>query len=247
MCRILKWLGEVSQNAANACYGAVITQDLHNGVQVRGVGFAGDSLTNEGRNIGHCTGEGSGIGLVSLHIRGETHVSGDGLDLLEPGIGIVSNVELLQEAVQGIGNRCLVEFLIEERLFQILIVEESHVGLSILPDCQVLSGLLSAAADGQNLGGEVCIGSQLFAEVRIEFLGPLRQQLVDPGCIHTADDILTYICQLGIVKEGTGGVQLLGAELEAVSGSIGIGTAPVLKVGAWSKVAQKNVLILSLR
>ncbi len=53
---------------ADACAGTLCAQDLHNGIQVGGVGLAGDSHTDHSGYIGNGAGECGGIGLVGLHV-----------------------------------------------------------------------------------------------------------------------------------------------------------------------------------
>ena len=60
------------------------------------------------------------------------------------------------------------------------------------------------------------ISSQLVRKIGIKFLCPIQQQFIDLGSIHTGDYILGNIRQLGVVKQRTGGVQLLGAEFEGI-------------------------------
>ena len=62
-------LVQFCNGAADSVYSTVITQNLHDGVQVRGVGLAGDSQTDEGGDVCYGAGEGGGIGLVGLHAR----------------------------------------------------------------------------------------------------------------------------------------------------------------------------------
>ena len=140
------YLSQSGQYLADTLHSALITQDLHNGVQVGGVGLAGDSLTDEGGDICHSAGEGIGISLVGLHIGGKAHLRGDGLDFLKPNAGIVGDVELLQELFQCSTHSFLAELLVKDGLFQILVIEEAHVRLGFLPGGNVLAGLFAASA-----------------------------------------------------------------------------------------------------
>ena len=116
-------------------------------------------------------------------------------------------------------------------MFKICVIEEAHVILCILPDRQILSGFLAATADCKNCLGKIGISFKLFCKVSVKFRCPLSQQFIYFGGIHTGNYILGNVGQLSIVKQGTGGIQLLGAEFEGIDGCIGIGTAPVLKIG----------------
>ena len=52
------------QNLLHALAGTLVTQDPGDGVQVGGVGLAGDGLAEHGGHIGHGALIGGGIGLI---------------------------------------------------------------------------------------------------------------------------------------------------------------------------------------
>ena len=93
----------------------VIAQDLHDGVQIGGVGLSGNSYTDDGRDVRHSAGEGGGICLIGLHVGGEAHGHGQRLDLFEPGVGIVGVVISRQEALQSLDDGLLGKLLVKHR------------------------------------------------------------------------------------------------------------------------------------
>ena len=68
---------DIFDGGADSCHGTLVTQNLHHGVQVGGVGLAGNSLADEGGNIGYRTLKGGGVSLVGLHIGGKADGFGD--------------------------------------------------------------------------------------------------------------------------------------------------------------------------
>ena len=133
--------------------------------------------------------------------------------------------------MQGTHNVGPVKLFVELGCFQILIIEEAHVRLGILPYGKILSGFLTAATDGQNFGGKFGIGLQLVCKVSIEFFCPLHQQAIDLIGVHTGNDVLGNVGELGIIEQRTCRIQLLCIELEGIGSSVGISPAPVFEVG----------------
>ena len=54
---------EVADGGMDSCHSAVFSQNLHDSVQIRGVGFAGNGLTDEGGDIS----------LISPPVGAEAH------------------------------------------------------------------------------------------------------------------------------------------------------------------------------
>ena len=155
-------LVQCSNGVSDSLYSALITQNLHNGIQVGGVTLAGNGEADEGGHIRHSAGESSGISLIGLHIGGEANVIGDCLDLVEPGVGIIVDIEPRQETLQYIDNRGPVKLFVKDGVFQILGIEEAHIILGILPASQIITGFIAAAANGKDIGSLLCVCSQLF-------------------------------------------------------------------------------------
>ena len=128
-------------------------------------------------------------------------------------------------------NGCFLKLGVKYRRFQIVVIEESHIGFGFFPGCQILSGLFSATTDSKNGLGIRRVLLKLVCKIRIKLLGPFYKQAIYRFRIHFRDFILGYIRQLGIVKEVSGRIQLFGAEFESGSRSRGIGSAPVFVVG----------------
>ena len=120
---------QVGNAIPDASDGAIVAQNLHDGVQVGAVGLSGDCLPQEGGNVGHGAGIGAGVGLIGLHVRGEAHFGGDGLDLLEPGGGVVGGVVNGGKFFQHGGNDSHAEPLREHRLGQVFVIEEIQAGV----------------------------------------------------------------------------------------------------------------------
>ena len=137
---------------ADTVYSPVVTQNLHNGIQVRGVGLAGNSLADDGGNICHSTLEGGGISLISLHIGGKADFLCQSLDLVEPNSSIIVDVEFLQETVENIHDSGTVKLLVKNRSGQILVIEESACSLAKeigSSDFQVRSWVKIYLAEGE--------------------------------------------------------------------------------------------------
>ena len=99
-----QWAFETLQTVdggLDAGHGAVLAQDLHDGVEVRGSTLAGDGDSQEGADIGNGTGPGFGVLLIELHVGGEAQGLGELLHLIEQGVGIVGGIVGLYKAFQS--------------------------------------------------------------------------------------------------------------------------------------------------
>ena len=106
-----------------------------------------------------------------------------------------------------------------------------HICLDFTPECQILTGLLSAAANGKELAGQLRITYKQRMECRIIVRAPLGYIVVYLIRIHAGDNILADIPQLFHIKQRTGNAHLLRTEREIIEICGLICLAPFLKVG----------------
>lgn len=219
--------GGLDTGAASFC-----AQNLHDGVEVGGVGLAREGDAQEGADIGHGAGPGGGVLLVELHVGGEAQGLGQGLDLVEPNRGVVRRVVGFEEALEGGLHGLRGEGFGEGGVpVEEPVVEEAHVGLGLLPGGKILPGLFASPANGEDGHGVGRVSFQGLGKVRVKLPGILRNQVIDLLGRHGGDHVLGHVAELGVVEQGTGGVQLLGGELEFPGVCGGIGPPPVLVVG----------------